>query len=253
MYRGIKNITKYLIKYSYLYNIPIILILGFLKIIKKDSILLSNKKLIKIKFRDLPFYHRLNWNDISVICEVLIEGQYLKIAAFRPGKDDIILDIGCHIGTFSKQCVLEGAKVISIEPIKETYEIAQKNLPSSKVLNIAAGDEDSIKEIHVYKWLTGNLINYYYKDFEKRKVQMMKIDTIIQENNLKKVDLIKIDVDGFEPNILMGAKNTLSKFKPKLIIEYNSYNLEAIKLILKEFRYENIIEKDRVLFCQSDS
>jgi FkbM family methyltransferase len=51
------------------------------------------------------------------------------------------------------------------------------------------------------------------------------IDFIVEKLRLKRVDLIKIDIEGEEYNALKGATKTIKRFKPKIIIEIHSKNL----------------------------
>ena len=76
--------------------------------------------------------------------------------------------------------------------------------------------------------------------------------TTIDNMNLDKCDLIKIDTEGAEPLVLMGAQETIKKFKPVIIFEnnYKKLNEDYIKIfdvsknsfdILKYFGYSKIV------------
>jgi hypothetical protein len=63
---------------------------------------------------------------------------------------------------------------------------------------------------------------------------------------LRKVDLIKMDIEGEEYNALKGAIKTIRKFKPKIIIEIHSKNLrEKILEFLKNYGYNLVFEKEK--------
>jgi FkbM family methyltransferase len=57
------------------------------------------------------------------------------------------------------------------------------------------------------------------------KVKLNTIDDFIVERNITKLDLIKIDTEGFELHVLSGAANVLKKYRPILFIEVNDNNL----------------------------
>ena len=54
----------------------------------------------------------------------------------------------------------------------------------------------------------------------------MTLDEMIREVDPQKIDLIKLDVDGFEARILRGGSETLKRFKPPVILELTPYALE---------------------------
>jgi FkbM family methyltransferase len=55
------------------------------------------------------------------------------------------------------------------------------------------------------------------------QVQADTLDSWIEKNKLKKIDFIKLDVEGSELQVLKGAKNVLKKYKPIMVMEFNSY------------------------------
>ena len=56
---------------------------------------------------------------------------------------------------------------------------------------------------------------------KKEKNQLKTLDGFVMSKKLNQIDIIKIDVEGFELFILEGAKETLKKFKPELLVEYS--------------------------------
>jgi FkbM family methyltransferase len=87
---------------------------------------------------------------------------------------------------------------------------------------------------------------------EQRLFKFIKIDDYIVQNKINKIDLIKIDIDGYELEALQGMKNILKNFNPYFLIEINhaaktrntteqqiinymeSYNYVIIKILDKE-------------------
>lgn len=78
-----------------------------------------------------------------------------------------------------------------------------------------------------------------------REIHCTSIDKIYKENDLKKIDFIKMDIEGMERNALEGAKEVIRKFKPKLSI--CTYHIPDDPIVLpkliKEIRNDYIIEQ----------
>ena len=167
---------------------------------------------------------------------VLIEGFKLKpaseaiFASFRveqyrlpeivePEQGDWVLDLGGFFGEtafwFSKR-VGEMGKVFCFEPVSENYRVLEENLRTNKVKNIvpmkmAVGDFTG--EIRI----SGSDSGATFSE-AGATVPCISIDEYVSRFQLKKVNMIKMDIEGYELNALKGAKETLKRFRPKLAI-----------------------------------
>jgi hypothetical protein len=70
---------------------------------------------------------------------------------------------------------------------------------------------------------------------------MTDLDSIIHHHQLSRIDLVKIDVDGGDWDVLLGAQNTLRKFHPLLVIEVTTHQKE-IHQTLVEIGYTHILD-----------
>ncbi len=60
-----------------------------------------------------------------------------------------------------------------------------------------------------------------------RRVAVKTIDRVVSELGLTRLDFIKIDVEGFELDVLEGAQRTLTELRPQFFLEFNSFTLIA--------------------------
>lgn len=87
----------------------------------------------------------------------------------------------------------------------------------------------------------------------KLKIDCVTLDDYCEQNAIPSVSFIKIDVEGFEENVLQGAKRMLRKFKPALVVEFYAKTEEAheksmrVLELLKSSGYECGYEFGRIL------
>jgi len=94
---------------------------------------------------------------------------------------------------------------------------------------------------------SGMAKNKINKFLNSEEVQMVTIDSFVEEHKIEKVDFIKMDTEGYERHIIMGAAKTIRRFSP--VIVCSAYHLkddkikipELIKSINPEYKYR--IEK----------
>jgi len=135
-----------------------------------------------------------------------------------------VIDIGAHVGTWSRWFAKRAKHVHSFEPVKTNFACLIKNLEeynNCTMYNNAVSDEDKYITMWKPKDLsnTGQFSSVPLPDWEELKYKARAID----ELNLEPT-VIKIDIQGGEYPALLGCKNTLMKHKPVLCWENSKDN-----------------------------
>jgi FkbM family methyltransferase len=172
--------------------------------------------------------------------------------------NDIVIDAGSLIGDFAAYSSVKGAITYAFEPAKSTFKnlCATADLNGNIIpINAGLGNEKCYLELVSPDGLHGISSSFseklsYVNNAEKSEVTT--IDSFVQENNLPKVDFIKADIEGFERQMLLGARETLAKFAPKLAI--CTYHLpddpQVLEQIIREANPKyNIAQKKKKLFA----
>jgi FkbM family methyltransferase len=155
-------------------------------------------------------------------------------------KDDIVIDAGAWIGDFSAYVVSKGAICYAFEPVNESFqwlckteilnnvnEVKGKIYPIKKGL----GNSDCEMDIAIVEGNSGaNSIQWKQKISER--ISITTLDKYVEDNNLKRVDFIKADIEGSERDMLKGATNVLKTFAPKLAI--CTYHLPDDPVVLEQ-------------------
>ena len=181
--------------------------------------------------------------------------KFLKKNKYNDFK--ILIDIGAHKGEsiklFSKNFITK--KIISFEASPINFEFLKKKIDENKqeynnteivLENIALGAENKIIEFNQFNESSSSTIkdinkeSKYYKrkfrlinflnnkkTFQKIKIKVLKLKDYIEKNNIKKIDFIKIDTEGYEFEILLGLEN----------------KIKLVDIIMFEHHYDNMIKK----------
>lgn len=167
-------------------------------------------------------------------------------------KDDVCIDAGANQGIytipFAKIAGSRG-KVIAIEPMKYAQTIIKKNsklnnLKNIKIFNGVVSNKNK-KEILDFSDGVGSAS--ITRDFGKKKilkVNSKRIDDLVKNYNIKKVNFIKMDIEGCEFLALQGARKTIEKFKPIICLECDVKSYKKIYSFLKRFSYKAYLFND---------
>ena len=132
----------------------------------------------------------------------------------------LCLDIGANIGVISMALLASGHNVVAFEPQPEVFKLLEKNMGSyGKAYNTALGlDAGVVNMPKVYYSTKGNFgglgigMGSIYGSYE---VPVNSLDSYLLED----VGFIKIDVEGFETQVLRGGRETIMRDKPIMYIE----------------------------------
>ncbi|MEE9303042.1 MAG: FkbM family methyltransferase [Thiotrichaceae bacterium] len=177
-------------------------------------------------------------DDVSLF---LSEGWFeFKELAFlnlflRPG--DIVIDGGAHVGLYSILAggILQGAgNILSIEPAPITADLLRTNLTNNKVQNYtvletALHSENGKLPLHIMspdKSAYDSLLPDSSHPTHTIDVVVSKLDTILEKQNIRRVDFLKLDLEGTEIEALVGAKSSIRSGKlPLIMVEFTELNL----------------------------
>ena len=168
------------------------------------------------------------------------EKQTHQIWTVLAKKAKVVLDIGANTGYYSilSKAINPNCKVLGFEPIPHIYSWYRENCSINnfdiKCYNQALAEKKGETEIflensknNIY---SASLSEEFAASHSSKKVYPVKIqcntlENIIEENSLSEINIMKIDVEGYEAEVLKGMGQYLQKFKPSLFIEVLSEDL----------------------------
>jgi FkbM family methyltransferase len=176
----------------------------------------------------------LNPADAGVSKEILGSGGYeeFELALFRkeckPGM--VLMDVGGNIGYYSLAACAQthdDAKIFAFEPEPQVGAALRDNLAlngfrSVTMIDRALADKRGVLRLNVDQANTGkhSLVQSDGPNVRQIEIQTLTMDEFVSEQGIAKVDLIKIDVEGAEGLVLVGARETIRRFAPVIFMEY---------------------------------
>ncbi|OLB89981.1 MAG: hypothetical protein AUH25_05755 [Thaumarchaeota archaeon 13_1_40CM_38_12] len=203
---------------------------------------LIKKSPITVKNEDGIFLCRTDETDLIMISDE--HERFLK-EKYHLKENDIVFDIGAHIGKYAiraAKAVGKGGKVFAVEIEPTTYNILCKNISLNKFddiikpLKIAISDRNGTIDFYINKGRS-EVNSIHDKWGEKIQVHTTTIDELIDSNNLEKVTLIQMDIQGAEYEAILGAKKTIKKgvVETFIIETHTERNFELIPPLLKPY------------------
>ena len=165
-----------------------------------------------------------------------------------------IFDIGSNIGFMSLVFANKVKKIYAFEAESNNFNdlISNIHLNSFKnifAFNIAITNEDKLITFYVVEGnnsgIHSTLLN---KSLPQKSIQVqgISIDSFVSQNNIQKVDLIKMDIEGAEMDAIWGMQHLLSRDKPIIITEMaaeqqnlNGVSIKSFKLNLAQLGYNS--------------
>jgi len=128
----------------------------------------------------------------------------------------VALDIGANIGLWSRDLTQSFEHVIAFEPVAAFVECLRLNAPAEnlEIKTCALGAENNNIDMIITEYNTGHS-HVNVDTIGQGSIPMITLDSL----ELEIVDYVKIDCEGYENQILLGAQQTLQRCRPRIVIE----------------------------------
>lgn len=166
-----------------------------------------------LKFR---IYPGENYDDRKILAKGrLPEREEHRLIEPHLGEGKVFVDVGANIGSYSVFAARHGAEVLSIEANPQTadklsFNVRANDLPNVKIINSAVGPREDTMPL----WLEPSNCGFatfvkdlttgeWAGDWSQTFVKVMPLTTIADDENLHRIDVLKVDVEGFEDRVLL--------------------------------------------------
>lgn len=179
----------------------------------------------KIKFRNLDRLHVEQLKSGRIFePELLLLKDFIK-------QGDVVFDVGANAGeyTYVFEKLAGAAYVHSFEPIPKLFTELRRLFPKVNLHKIALSDKEEITQFKIpiidgSKFETRGKLDIDYLEpgevsSELIEVECKTLDLFVTQNNIERLDFIKIDVEGHELKVLKGADKCIKQFRPIMLVE----------------------------------
>ena len=209
-------------------------------------------KLVELPWGKMNF----SWSEYADIYE---SGVSEEISC---NKDGVAFDIGAHQGYYTTKLAKNAGKkglVFAFEPEPKNFKILCDNIELNELTNVipiqkAVSNYVGTGSLFTYdinkNWdsgkhfLRGSTLEEAYgrelkkpvpSPFQDTNVEVTTLNAIKDEYEIKRADIIKIDVEGAELKVIEGATNILNDFSPKIVVEIHFQ--QNVEKLLKKYGY----------------
>ena len=198
-----------------------------------------------VSFKGVKFLARKGRTDILLLSEL---SEPWMTQYFKPREGEVVIDVGAHVGKYalySARLVGESGVVIAIEPHPENYQALTGNIELNGFKNVIALNVAAYNCNGKKLPLIGSIDQEYTVKAVVEEgcvlAETKKIDSILEELDIQKVDYVKIDVEGAELEVLEGMEKCIKDNSSlKILVEERREYEKNIKKILEGFKEEYV-------------
>jgi FkbM family methyltransferase len=153
-------------------------------------------------------------------------------------RGNVCLDIGAHVGIWTKRLSQDFDQVICFEPLQKHIECHRRNCEnlSNVILHEYALSNVESESVMSTKDSNSGMSSLLNRRFKGKNEVVVKTK-ILDSFDLPKIDFMKIDVEGFEKEVLEGGRETIMRDKPIIYVEIWKNKLESTSEFITSLGY----------------
>jgi FkbM family methyltransferase len=174
---------------------------------------------------------------VSSYYEIAQAKIYGRFSGFTPEPTSCVVDIGANLGIFSiwaSRYLAPSGRIIALEPHPGAYRVLQRNLSrvhcAAQSLNVACGATEQTLPLYFSpgRLTVATLEGSAGQGLERIDVPVRRLDDVLSELVAERIGLLKIDVEGWEPQVLDGAEDCLRR-TDRVVLEVGRDKLSSVE------------------------
>jgi FkbM family methyltransferase len=179
---------------------------------------------VTLKLGDLRMIVDISRYEIIPYWEIWYDGAYVSMPQFQSKEGACVVDVGGNVGFYAiYQASHSGnVRVLVFEPSPSAFRrlslnMEINNIANTKLINAAVGSHcGTVNFAEAQQSINCHVVEY--ERHETFEVPCLTLDVALKHFGVERVDVLKIDTEGFEQAVVAGAKNTLSRVE-RIVLE----------------------------------
>jgi FkbM family methyltransferase len=165
-------------------------------------------------------------------------------------RGDVVLDVGAHIGLYTVHLAKKVRHVVAVEPEPSNLRFLLRNIRVNNVYGkvtvvpAAACERDGRARLHIHHSSGGHSLIALEPSSGSIEVKCIRLDSLLESLGIDRVDVAKIDVEGYEFNVLRGFKRFLSSQPPRILVVETWLKPSIIDFIRRYYGYREVVVLD---------
>jgi FkbM family methyltransferase len=184
-----------------------------------------------------PFAFDPELGGVSAYYEIARAKIYGRLPGFTPEPTSCVVDVGANLGMFSvwvSRYLAPTGRIIALEPHPAAYRLLRDNLSrvpcAAESLNVACGATQQTLPLYFSsdRLTTATLEPPAGHVLDRIDVPVRRLDDVLADTGVERIGLLKIDVEGWEPQVLDGARDSLRR-TDRVVLELDRAMLPSVE------------------------
>lgn len=174
-----------------------------------------------------------------------LAGIYSTPEGFAVHPGDVVIDCGANVGTFTRLALQAGASlVVAIEPSPQNVAALRRTFSSEVARGtvilqpFGVWDTAAVLPLAINESTTLDSFVFAVGSTGTVNVPLKPLDQVVQDLSLRRVDFVKIDVEGAELRAIAGARQTIARFRPRLVFDAEQISAERLAEAVRGIRQD---------------
>lgn len=158
--------------------------------------------------------------------------SYWLAALLSASERKVFYDVGANYGYYCLKLAGIATEVYAFEPVAASYRVLVDNVRRNGLTNvnpyrIALGERNTSRRMHIFTSSGNNSLfeiqfprHHTARITGDERVEQVRLDGLLASGQLRPPDVMKIDIEGGELGALIGARETIRKHRPAVLVEY---------------------------------